>query len=437
MKSNSWSLGQILNRVQSTFIGLLRVWSIPIVLMLGLASGYTTYYGMSYFITSWIALIITIAVQSIIVICSLEIASIHWKANRTRFVLVVFSLLLSVSVSVSFSYFKFYEISEKENIQLRRLDGVKNSMQQYVDEIMSVKAELLGAQQKKVDKAEKEAKMAFLGTHPEISEKYRNQVGHGPFFRQYNSLKETEVAKLNELNQRFGDLAKDLTAIRVALNSIGGQAEISREDYQILVSAYSAVQSGFENIVTDFGQSSPVAPVLLPYAKFTQGFNPSFAMWAAFSWFAFACAIMVDLFTIILSYRLEFTAPGPLSEDEQDLAYKCLREFSELRINHNDELEMMIEKSELERARRYSDWNRSFGAAYLLNRGYLRKVDDKTVEFAPNLYPIIADRLGGGDNGRSINSKRRTPVPVDPQQAEQQTAAVINDTIKQLYHERR
>ncbi len=437
MKSNSWSLGQILNRVQSTFIGLLRVWSIPIVLMLGLASGYTTYYGMSYFITPWIALIITIAVQSIIVICSLEIASIHWKANRTRFVLVVFSLLLSVSVSVSFSYFKFYEISEKENIQLQRLDGVKKSMQQYVDEIMSVKAELLSAQQTKVDKAEKEAKMAFLGTHPEISEKYRNQVGHGPFFRQYNSLKETEAAKLAELNQRFGDLAKELTAVRVALNSIGGQAEISQQDYQTLVSAYTAVQSGFENIVTDFGQSSPVAPVLLPYAKFTRGFNPSFAMWAAFSWFAFACAIMVDLFTIILSYRLEFTAPGPLSEPEQDLAYKCLREFSELRINHNDELEMMIEKSELERARRYSDWSRSFGAAYLLNRGYLRKVDDKTVEFAPNLYPIIADRLGNGESGGTSNSEYRTPVSADPQKAEEQTAEVVNDTIKQLFHERR
>ena len=114
MKSNTWGLGQILNNVQSTFVGVLRIWSIPIVLMLSVASGYTTYYGMSYFITYWIALIITIAVQSIIVICSLEIASIHWKANRTRFVLIAFSLLLAVSVSVSFSYFKFYEISEKE-----------------------------------------------------------------------------------------------------------------------------------------------------------------------------------------------------------------------------------------------------------------------------------------------------------------------------------
>ena len=34
-----------------------------------------------------------------------------------------------------------------------------------------------------------------------------------------------------------------------------------------------------------------------------------------------------------------------------------------------------------------------FAVALLLNRGYLRKISDKTVEFAPNLYPIIARRL--------------------------------------------
>jgi hypothetical protein len=34
-----------------------------------------------------------------------------------------------------------------------------------------------------------------------------------------------------------------------------------------------------------------------------------------------------------------------------------------------------------------------FVVAFLLNRGFLRKVDRRSVEFAPNLYPIIADRL--------------------------------------------
>ena len=121
MNSYTWAPGHLINQAQTTFVGLLRVLSIPIVILLGLASGYTTYYGMSYFITPWIALIITIAVQSIIVICSLEIASIHWRANPLRYLLVSVTLVVSVSVSVSFSYFKFYEISEKESIELQRL----------------------------------------------------------------------------------------------------------------------------------------------------------------------------------------------------------------------------------------------------------------------------------------------------------------------------
>jgi hypothetical protein len=65
----------------------------------------------------------------------------------------------------------------------------------------------------------------------------------------------------------------------------------------------------------------------------------------------------------------------------------------------------VIEKTELERARRYSDWTRMFSVAFLLNRGYLRKINDKSVEFAPNLYPIIAER---------IRPRQTTETPGEP-----------------------
>jgi hypothetical protein len=116
-------------------------------------------------------------------------------------------------------------------------------------------------------------------------------------------------------------------------------------------------------------------------------------MWEDISWFALACASMVDFFVLVLSYRLEFTAPGPLTEEEKDLAYQGLRQFGEFTINKNDELEFVIERTELERARRFSDWPRMFAVAFLLNRGYLRKMSDRSVEFAPNLYPLIAERM--------------------------------------------
>ena len=107
IKINHGGLGSLLNSIQTLFVGMLRIWSIPIVLMLSVASGFTTYYGLSYFIIPWIALIITIAIQSIIVICSLEIAGIHWKANRLRYLSVILSLLVAVTASITFSYFKF------------------------------------------------------------------------------------------------------------------------------------------------------------------------------------------------------------------------------------------------------------------------------------------------------------------------------------------
>ena len=40
-----------------------------------------------------------------------------------------------------------------------------------------------------------------------------------------------------------------------------------------------------------------------------------------------------------------------------------------------------------------------FSVAFLLNRGYLRKMSERSVEFAPNLYPIIAELMAA----------RRTP----------------------------
>jgi hypothetical protein len=428
MNSYTWAPGQLINQAQTTFVGLLRVLSIPIVLMLSVASGFTTYYGLSFFIIPWIALIITIAVQSIIVICSLEIASIHWRANPLRYLLISITLLVAVSVSVSFSYFKFYEISEKETIELQRLTSVKQSIDAYLKTILDAKADLIKEQQAAADRAGDEANLAFLGTHPAMRARYRDKVGRGPFWEQYNKIHQAEAEKVEQLAFKFQSLARQVGEFRVHLNRLGGHSEIGPDEYQTLVSQYSAVQSVFENIISDAGRTFPAAPLLLPYAEFTRGFKPSFAMWQAFSWFAFACAAMVDLFTIILSYRLEFTAPGPLTEEEQELAYQCLREFRELRINHNDELELVIEKTELERARKYSDWNRSFGAAYLLNRGYLRKVDDRSVEFAPNLYPIIASRLGTNQVDRA--SMREAALPEEAPRS-------LKDTVKRLYNERK
>lgn len=392
MSTSVWRIGQLLNSVQTSFVGLLQVWTIPLVLLLSLASGYTTYYGLSHFITPWIALIITVAVQSVMVICSLELASVHWQANAPRFVTVVATLLVAVFVSVSFSYFKFYELSQQDNILLGRQRELETEISRYLDEISRQKSEMIAEQQQQVKSATKEANQAFLGALPNMQQDQRNRVGRGPMWSHYNAQLLGEQAKLKELESQFSSLDEQLRESRTALQTFSTNLR-NAAAYDHVAAAVNAVRGEVDRLIAGRGGRSLPGPRIGSFSEFSRGITPSFAMWEDLSLFALACAAMVDFFTLVLSYRLEFTAPGPLTEEERDLAFQGIGEFTDFVINRNDELQFVIEKSELERARRYSDWLRIFVVAFLLNRGFLRKVDERSVEFAPNLYPIISERL--------------------------------------------
>jgi hypothetical protein len=393
IKIREAGVGYLINRIQTLFVGMLRIWTIPIVLMLSVASGFTTFYGMSHFIIPWIALVITIAIQSIVVICTLELAGIHWTANRTRYMSVLFSLVIALIASVSFSYFKFYEVSEKESIHIQRLNHIRADIKSYLDEALSFKSKLLAQKRAALEQASKEVSLAYFGTHPEIIAGYRNQVGKGPFWERYNELYQAKKQALSELEMQFSALDQSVQQLQSNLANLDIAANVETAYYAVLTS-FQDVQFKVNQLSSEFGQSLPEPPMLLTYKQFIEDVKPSMAMWNSFSLFAFGCAAMVDFFTVLLSYRLEFTAPGPLTQDEEELVFECLRQFTQFRINGNDELEMIIEKSNIERVRRYSDWSRMFAVGLLLSRGFLRKIDKSTVEFAPNLYPLIAEKMG-------------------------------------------
>jgi hypothetical protein len=393
-KHPTGGIGGFINSVQTLFVATLRIWTIPIVLMLSMATGFTTYYGLSHFILPWIALIITIAIQSIIVISSLEIAGIHWKANKLRFFSVLASLLIAVSASITFSYFKFYEISQSGPIQIDRMNQVRKDINAYLTAIAGARSRVLKLQQEELEKASAEVTEAYYGTHPGVQQTGKNMVGQGPFFRYQNRLFQEKKEQAAQLERKFELLNEDIRFLQTSLNRWNLKNADAEKQYQKITDSLQEVQIKFNQLSANSGFVAPEAPVLMTYTEITQGVTPSFAMWKNFSLFAFVCASMADFFTVFLSYRLEFTAPGPLSEREKDLVFECLRQFTEFRINENDELEMVIEKSEIEKARRYSDWSRVFAVGFLLSRGFLRKIDNRSVEFAPNLYPLIAERMG-------------------------------------------
>jgi hypothetical protein len=383
-------LGGLLNTIQTLFIGLLRIWSIPIVMMLSAATGFTTYYGLSHFILPWIALVLTIAIQSIIVISSLEIAGLHWKANRMRYLSVLISLLVAISASITFSYFKFYEISQSENVQISRINKIRKDVNDYLAVVMATKSTMLKKQNAELDKATNEASQAYFGTHNQVSKDYKNVVGEGRFFKHYNQRFLSKKEQTEKILDSFRQLDEDIRKLQSSVNNLEFNTE---QNYRTTITALQDVQLTFNELATNAGYPVPQMPIIMTYAQFTQGMTPDFSMWVGFSPFAFICAAMADFFTFLLSYRLEFTAPGPLSEHEKELVFECIKQFSEFRINANDELEMVIEKTEVEKARRYSDWSRMFVVGFLLSRGFLRKIDKKSVEFAPNLYPLIAEKM--------------------------------------------
>lgn len=385
--------GHFINRLQTLFVGLLRIWTIPIVLMLSIASGFTTFYGLSNFILPWIALVITIAIQSIIVICSLELASIHWRANRIRYLSVIVSLLVALAASVSFSYFKFYEISQHDTLHIKKLNQLKGDIKQYADAVLMIKNSTLSEQNNLVEKANEEVSQAYFGTHPQVAPEFKHQVGEGRFWKHFKQLHANKKNTLENFETDFKTVEASVRDVQLSLNELD-ITHTPESAYQSFITHFQTLQSQVNQLPNLSQHPTPNAPLLMTYSQFSQTVKPSFDMWSDFSLFAFICAAMVDFFTILLSYRLEFTAPGPLTKDEEALVFECLREFTQFRINANDELEMIIEKSPLEKARHYSDWSRMFAVGLLLNRGFLRKIDDRTVEFSPNLYPLISQKMG-------------------------------------------
>jgi hypothetical protein len=387
--STTWRIGGWLNLIQTTFVGLLRVLSVPIVLGLSVASGYTTYYGLSYFITPWIALTITIAVQSIIVICSLEIAGMHFRANPGRFLSILLSLLVALTVSVTFSYFKFYEFSERETVLLDREARLEKDIGAYLEGVVALKAGLSSEHRKRIDTASRETKQAFLSAAPGMA---GQKVGKGKTWSYFNEILGSEQNRLKNLESQLQPLDHAVMETRISLLRFSSASQ-DMTAYNLLVENFQRLIVEADQVASNHGRPPISAPRIAPFQEFSRQMTPSFDMWKNISWFAFACAAMVDFFTLILSYRLETTAPGPLNAQEKDLAFEGLRQFSQFRVNENNELEFSLDQTELERARRVSQWHRMFTVAFLLNRGYLRKRSRRIVEFAPNLYPIIAERL--------------------------------------------
>jgi len=273
--SSVWRVGGWLNLIQTTFVGILRVLSVPIVLLLSVASGYTTYYGLSFFITHWIALTVTVAVQSIIVISSLELASIHYRANPLRFLSVVISLTVALIVSVSFSYFKFYEFSERDTVLMKRQNALSNEISIYLTEVVNLKSQLAKEQHERISGAAQDTQQAFLSAHPGMK---GQGPGKGRIWTYFNDIQQREEIKLKALEQKTQPLDRAIFESRTALTQLAQNLR-DQASYDRFMKAFQEVIVESDRLASDRGQPPISAPRIPSFQGLSKDITPTIDMW--------------------------------------------------------------------------------------------------------------------------------------------------------------
>ena len=124
---------------------------------------------------------------------------------------------------------------------------------------------------------------------------------------------------------------------------------------------------------------SPHIPDYEEYIRFTPSFE-SLTL-KRISLISLFLAILVDSFTIILSYWLEKNPFGNVTDRDRDRLIERLLEFTQWNLNDHDQLEFRLQKTASERVKGIHDVERLFAASSFLNKGYLRRVDKNTAEF--------------------------------------------------------
>ncbi len=139
----------------------------PFLIMgLSVCSGYTTFLGLSLYVRWWpVALIFTIAVQSLIVIGTLQLSMNHWRASAIRILSILACVALAMGVSVYFSYFSFYQMFEAEKITRAKFHQLNSSINVFVDEVLAAKGKVAAAQTQTVSDLRRAALQEAVGAN--------------------------------------------------------------------------------------------------------------------------------------------------------------------------------------------------------------------------------------------------------------------------------
>ena len=374
----------------SLLVRVVMLLRLPLILGLSTASGYTTYNGLMMFVpVFWISLLLTVAVQSLIVIGSYQLTKISWRVSLLQFLGVFGSLILAATVSVFFSYFTFYRNFEEFHLRQSQFVTLKTPIYAFCKSVHDAKNKLVSDQQKKIATSNSRAIEEALGRLKDGSKK----IGTGSMYHFLKKETENEYNILQQLknsNEAERSIAK-LETFLATLTPMDflNRGEKKYGDLQMLIgdAIVAANQFGSNNGLPAFAQ-----PELMSYEKYNN-LKPSLQDLAHISPLAIFLALAFDLFTFFIMISYERIPYGHLRKEMWFHVVKTIMEYSDWKINQNNQLEFQDIKTQYEISTAYNDGERKHWTWQLLNLGYLRKIDSTRIEFTPRLLELFGEIL--------------------------------------------
>ena len=378
-------------KMESWFLRLLMASRPLLIVTLSFVSGWTTWNGLRLFIQPEFAGVLTVAIQSLIVIATYQLSKIYWRAAPVRYLSVFAGLFSALSVSVFFSYFAFFSRSDGERVALGRLDNVQAQLEAYVGRVFDARQAALLDLGTRRDALRAAANRALVGEG-----RVRPGVGpiYGELMRQATEV-DTELRRATD--------SRDLELAARFISRWKGDSTKALSDprkYAQMISEFITFKTVADSWLLSNHASVIAAPLVPPFESITT-IRPSMRDLKAFSSLSFAFAFIFDFLTILLTFWLEAIPYGELGHSDSSEAADALLTFREWNINRANHLEFGLARSESEYNQNYNDGRRRFWTAHLLNLGLCRRVDKDHVEFTPRLYPLFSKFLSqethGGD----------------------------------------
>lgn len=356
------------------FVNLLRIFRIPLVLSLVIASGYTTYLGMVNFIDTFIALTVTVAVQIIIVLSSYELAKSNFKIQKGRFIGFLISLLLGLIVSANFTYITFFNNSNSQKVKKEEFEKLDTMLWEYRQKVNSKKSELIAELNNAINEKKKERDEE--GREGKLS-------GIPGFGKVYDAFDKEYKELLSDKEQKLGQLKIIDSTMNRFFSSWNYDNLKSSKNNSKLLDLYTKMIQVNENTFSDLGDNLTVQPPQLinpEELKEVKGIPP----YAIVNQLPLYLALVLDFLIFLISTRLDILPIGELSDAELEFVFQKIFQISAVDINDNNHFQIEIDAC---------NNNQKYAISLLLHKGYLHRVDKNLVESTPKFFDVVDRKL--------------------------------------------